>query len=128
MAQSVKNPPAMQEIQVQCLDQEDPLEKEMVTQSSILAWGIPWTGEPGGRQSMGPEELGATERLSTEHEPRTYRTEECREGRSIRRDQKTVKERETVLGHRHFHARRTVTIWFMFSVSQVKKESFREGK
>ena len=51
MAQQVKNPPAMQEpqeTQVQPLGQEDPLEKEMATQSSILAWEIPWTDEPGG--------------------------------------------------------------------------------
>ena len=48
MAQMVKNPPAMQEIQVQSLGQEDPLEKRMATHSSILAWRIPWTEEPGG--------------------------------------------------------------------------------
>ena len=47
VAQTVKNLPAMQEIQVQSLGREDPLEKEMATHSSILAWGIPWTGEPG---------------------------------------------------------------------------------
>ena len=49
----VKNLPAMQETQVQSLGQEDPLEKEMATHSSILAWEIPWTGEPGRVQSMG---------------------------------------------------------------------------
>jgi len=43
----VENPPAMQETQVQSLGQEDPLEKEMATHSSILAWEIPWTEEPG---------------------------------------------------------------------------------
>ena len=43
----VKNLPAMQETLVQSLDQEDPLEKEMTTHSSILAWEIPWTEEPG---------------------------------------------------------------------------------
>ena len=48
----VKHPPAMQEMQVQFLGQEDPLEKEMATHSSILAWEIPWTEEPGGLQSM----------------------------------------------------------------------------
>ena len=42
----------MQEIRVQSLDGEDPLEKEMLTHSSILAWGITWTEEPGGLQSM----------------------------------------------------------------------------
>ena len=52
----VKNPPAMQEIQemwVPSLGQEDPLEKEMATHSSTLAWKIPWMEEPGGLQSMG---------------------------------------------------------------------------
>ena len=48
----VKNLPAMQEIRVQSLGQEDPMEKEMTTHSSILAWEIPWTEEPGGLQSM----------------------------------------------------------------------------
>ena len=49
----VKNPPAMQETQVQSLGQVDPMEKEMATHCSILAWGIPWIEEPGGLQSMG---------------------------------------------------------------------------
>ena len=47
----VKNLPAMQETQVQSLSWEDPLEKEMATHSSILAWRIPWTEEPGGLES-----------------------------------------------------------------------------
>ena len=49
---TVKNLPSKQEMQVLCLDQEDPLEKEMATDSSIHTWEIPQTGEPGGRQSM----------------------------------------------------------------------------
>ena len=49
----VKNVPAMQETQLQFLGQEDPLEKEMATHSSILAWEIPWTEEPGELQRMG---------------------------------------------------------------------------
>ena len=53
MAQTVKNPPAIQETQVQSLGWEDPLEKEMALCSSMLAWRIPWTDEPGGLQSMG---------------------------------------------------------------------------
>ena len=53
VAQLVKNLPAMQETQVQFPGWEDPLEKEMATLSSILAWRIPWTEEPGGLQSMG---------------------------------------------------------------------------
>ena len=56
VAQTVKNPPAMRETWVQSLGQEDPLEKEVATHSSILAWQIPWTEEPGGLQSMGLEE------------------------------------------------------------------------
>ena len=54
----VKNPPAMQEIWVRSLGQEVPLEEEMATHSSILAWGIPWTEEPGGLQSMGSQRVG----------------------------------------------------------------------
>ena len=55
VAQSVKRLPAMQETQVQSLGGEDPLEKGMATHSSILAWRIPWTEEPGGLQSIGPQ-------------------------------------------------------------------------
>ena len=57
MAQSVKNLPAVQETRVRSLGQEDPLEKGMATQSSILAWGIPWTEEPGKLQFMEMQEL-----------------------------------------------------------------------
>ena len=59
MALLAKNLPAMQEMQetwVQSLGLEDPLEKEMATHSSILAWRTPWTKEPGGLQSMGHKE------------------------------------------------------------------------
>ena len=52
-AQMVKNPPAMWETWIWSLGWEDPLEKEMATHSSILAWRIPWTAEPGGLQSKG---------------------------------------------------------------------------
>ena len=58
MAQTVKNPPAMQEIQVRSLGEEDPLKKEMATHSSIFAWRIPGTGEPGGLLSMGSHRVG----------------------------------------------------------------------
>ena len=51
-AQMVKNPPAVQETQVQSLGQEDPLEEEMATHASILAWRIPWTEEPVGLKFM----------------------------------------------------------------------------
>ena len=50
VAQTVKNLPAMQETQVQLLGQEEPLEKGMAIHSSILAWRIPWTEEPGGHR------------------------------------------------------------------------------
>ena len=55
MAQMVKNLPAMLEIWVQSLGREDPLEQGMATHSSILAWRIPWTEEPGGLQSVGSQ-------------------------------------------------------------------------
>ena len=56
----VKNLPAKQKVQVQSLGQEDPLEKEVAIQSSILAWEIPWTEEPGRLQSMRLQELDRT--------------------------------------------------------------------
>ena len=58
VAQMVKNLPAVQETWVQSLGREDPLEKEMATHSSILAWRIPWTEEPRGLQSMGSQRVG----------------------------------------------------------------------
>ena len=54
----LKNLPVMQEIQIQSLDWEDPLEKVMATHSSILAWRISWLEEPGGLQSMGLKRVG----------------------------------------------------------------------
>ena len=58
VAQMVKNLPAVEETQVQSLGREDALEKGMATHSSILAWRIPWTDEPGGLQSMGSQRVG----------------------------------------------------------------------
>ena len=55
MAQRVKHLPTMQETKVQSLSWEDPLEKEMATHSSILAWKIPWIEEPGKLQPMGSQ-------------------------------------------------------------------------
>ena len=69
MAQLVKNPPAIQETQemrVPSLGREDPMEEEMAAHSSMLAWGIPWTEEPGGLQSMG------SERVSHDLAPHTH--------------------------------------------------------
>ena len=60
----VKNLPAMQETQVQSLSQGDPLEKGMETHSSVLAWRIPRTEEPGGLQSMAAKESDKTEQLT----------------------------------------------------------------
>ena len=57
VAQMVKNLPAMQETMVQSHGQEDPLEKEMATHSSILAWETPWTQEPGRLQSVGSQRV-----------------------------------------------------------------------
>ena len=58
MAQTVKNLPAMWETQVQSLGRDDPLEKEMATHLTILAWRISWTEELAGLQSMGSERVG----------------------------------------------------------------------
>ena len=60
MVQLVRDPsanPEMQETRVQSLGREDPLEKEVATHSSVLAWRIPWTEEPGGQQSMGSQRV-----------------------------------------------------------------------
>ena len=61
MAQIINNLSAIQETWVQSLGQEDALEKGMATHSSILAWEIPWTEEPGGLQSMGSQRVGHDE-------------------------------------------------------------------
>ena len=58
VAQRVKRLPAMQETWGRSLGQEDPLEKEMATHSSTLAWKIPWTEKPGRLQSMGSQRVG----------------------------------------------------------------------
>ena len=57
MAQTVKCLPTLRETQVRALGREDPLEKEMATHSSTLAWKIPWTEEPGRLQSMGSQRV-----------------------------------------------------------------------
>ena len=58
MAQRLKRLPAMRETPVRSLGQDDPLKKEMATHSSILAWRIPWTEEPGRVQSTGSQRVG----------------------------------------------------------------------
>ena len=58
VAQRLKRLPTMRETQVRSLGWEDPLEKEMATHSSILAWRIPWIEEPGGLQSTGLQRVG----------------------------------------------------------------------
>ena len=58
MAQTVKNPSAIQKTGVPCLGWDDPLEKGMATSSSILVWKIPWTEEPGRLQSVGLQRVG----------------------------------------------------------------------
>ena len=65
----VKNPLAMQEMQVRFLSKGDFLEREMTTHSSSLAWEITWTEEPGGLQSMGSQRVGND--LATKQEPQT---------------------------------------------------------
>ena len=63
-SKTVKNLSAIKETQIQFLGQEDPLEKGMATHSSIFAWRIPWTEEPGGLQSLGHKLLDMTEQLT----------------------------------------------------------------
>ena len=63
VAQRLKRPPGMRETRVRSLAWEDPLEKEMATHSSTLAWRIPWREEPGRLQSMGSQRVDTTERL-----------------------------------------------------------------
>ena len=58
VAQSLKRLPGMQETRLRSLDREDPLEKEMAIHSSMLAWRIPWTEEPGGLQSIALKRVG----------------------------------------------------------------------
>ena len=72
----VKNLPAMQETQVQFLGWEDPLEKRMAIHSSVLAWGIPWTEEPGELQSMGLQRVGPDRVTNTHTQHITY-LEQC---------------------------------------------------
>ena len=61
MAETVKNPPAMQQMPVPSLGQEDPLKKGMATHSSLLAWRITWTKEPSGLQPMGSQRVSTIE-------------------------------------------------------------------
>ena len=72
VAQTVKNPPAMQETQVQSLGQEDPLKEGMATYSSILAWRISWTEEPGRLQSMGLQRIRHDWAANTSHFQGTF--------------------------------------------------------
>ena len=67
MVQTIKNPPAMRETWVPSLGWEDPLEEGMATQSSTLAWRMPWTEEPGGCGPQGRKELDMTEQLTHTH-------------------------------------------------------------
>ena len=67
VVQRLKHLPAMRETWVRSLGWEDPLEKDMATHSSILAWRIPWTEEPGGLQSMGCEELDTIREVEINH-------------------------------------------------------------
>ena len=63
----VKNSPAMLETNIPSLGWEDPLKEEMATHSSVLAWEVSWTEEPGRIQSMGSQELDTTQQLNHHH-------------------------------------------------------------
>ena len=96
MAQTVKNLPAMQEIQVQSLGWEDPLEKRMATDSSILAWRIPWTEAPGGLQSMGSPRVRHSLATNARHKSNAT---EAKLGQEIETLQRGFQEADT---RRHF--------------------------
>ena len=68
VAEMVKNLPAVEEIQVWSLGQEDPLEEGMTTHSNIVAWAIPWTEEPGGLQSTGSQTKQPNSLTSVRHD------------------------------------------------------------
>ena len=74
VTQTVKNLPAMQETWVGSLDWEDPLEKEMATHSSILAWEIPWTEEPGRLYSPWGHKKGGHDLVTKQHKKDYFRT------------------------------------------------------
>ena len=74
----VKNLPAKEEMQVRALGWEDPLKKEMATHSSILAWEIPWTEEPGGQLSMGSQESDTTQPLNNKNVESTWSRDRSR--------------------------------------------------
>ena len=73
VAQRLKRLPAMREAWVRSLGQEDPLEKEMATHSSILAWRIPWMEEPGGLQSTGSQRVRLCDFTSLQYKITVYR-------------------------------------------------------
>ena len=89
VAQRLKRLPALWETWVRSLGQEEPLEKEMATHSSILAWRIPWTEEPGGLQSMGSQRVGHDGATSL-----TFTFAVCTGERETLRERERSKERE----------------------------------
>ena len=80
MAQMVKNLLAMWKTWVQSLGQEDPLEKEMATHSSTLAWKIPWMEKPGRLQSMGLQRVGHDLATSLQFRHKVFSTKELLQG------------------------------------------------
>ena len=92
VAQSVKNMPAMQDTWVHFLGGEDPLEKEMATHSSIPAWKIPWTEEPGRLQFVGSQESDMTQQLNHHHHH--HQSLECENYIMVRQDDAIVLGRQ----------------------------------
>ena len=84
-AQTVKNPPAMQETWVQSLSWEDPLEKGLATHFRVLAWRIPWTEEPGRQHPRGCRELDTTERRTHTHQQSHVTEEQTQPSRTAHR-------------------------------------------
>ena len=91
----VKNPPAMQETYIRSLGREDPLEKGMATHSSILAWRIPWTEEPGEPQSMGLQRVGH-DWVTNTHIHTSREQVHCRNQISLKQTNKKKQKKEEV--------------------------------
>ena len=116
VAQRVKRLPAMQETEVPSMGWEDPLEKEMATHSSTLAWKFPWTEKPGGYSPWGRKELDTTERLHLLREQEReslYNQISSKNPQKIeKRSEKTVSQRRhTEMVNRHTKVCSTLLIY-----------------
>ena len=125
MAQKLKRLPAMRETWVWSLGREDPREKEMATHSSILAWRIPWTEEPGGLQSTGLQRVGHNWATSLHQRTIISRKEKALNTEWVRRDllphhRIVPRSQPFTVHHSHYHMRPLV-----HRILQQKESDFR---